>query len=129
MAEVIFNTLSRGNHYAESAGTMVTNGKDNSVDGKRIQYDTLISPIMKSLAEVNIELKEATANQLTPEMIEIADMVISMSEIEHEPDYLKKSGKYEHWDVADPKKLSLEETNIIRDDIVKRVNSLMDRIA
>lgn len=128
MAEVVFNTLSKGSHKVMSAGTSVSNGKDSSEDGKRIQYGTLSSPIMESLAEINIRLKEATANQLTQKMIEEADIIISMAELENEPDYLRQSNKYEHWDVADPKKLSLEETNIIRDDIVNRVNSLIARI-
>jgi protein-tyrosine-phosphatase len=127
MAEVIFNKLSDDTHEVSSAGTRVLEVDGRSLDGKEIIYKDLTSPIMESLDGINVLLETATRTQLTPEIVEAADLIVSMAEPNTAQDYLTSSPKFEYWEVVDPKCLSLEETNVIRDDIVRRIEELVAR--
>jgi protein-tyrosine-phosphatase len=121
MAEAIFNDVCSG-HEVKSAGTRVVNYEGENVDGQALK-DLLpgVENVFISLIERGIDVSKKARTQLTPEMIEWADRVVSMAEKERSPEYLLASPKIVFWNVADPKGLSLEEHRRIRDQIEDNV--------
>lgn len=77
-----------------------------------------------ALAEIGIELHEAFPKPLTDEIVNTADVVVSMGCDDTCHDYPGKS--YLEWDVPDPAGQPLETVRRIRDDLDDRVRRLFD---
>lgn len=75
-------------------------------------------------AEIGIELREAFPKPLTDEIVNTADVVVSMGCGDTCPVYPGKS--YLEWDVPDPAGQPLATVRQIRDDLDDRVRQLLD---
>jgi protein-tyrosine-phosphatase len=113
IAEAFFNYLAKGNLRAFSAGT---------------KPSTIVDPtIIEVMLEVGIDISEKRPKALTLEMIEKADLMITMgcgADIGCPARYVKT----EDWQLEDPTGRALEQVRAIRDDIKARVIRLIEEI-
>jgi len=105
VAQVCFNKLSR--HTAESAGIAV----DELIvklhlRGRKLKDVTSIS----RAAEYNLEcirnafgmdIADKERQQLTPAMVDAADLIVVIAAKAHWPAYLQEGGKVVFWDIPD----------------------------
>jgi protein-tyrosine-phosphatase len=118
MAEALTNKMAgeRGlDVRALSAGT---------VGGK-----TLNPMAVQALEEIGVSLTGHTPKLLTPDMVAIADRIVSMGcgvDAEACP---AKFVITEDWDLDDPAGKPIEEVRRIRDQIRQRVTKLLDEVA
>jgi protein-tyrosine-phosphatase len=78
------------------------------------------------MAEVGIDLANERPKALTDEMARAADVVVTMGCGDACPVYPGK--RYVDWDLADPAGKRLEEVRIVRDEIDRRVRSLLKEL-
>ena len=82
-----------------------------------------INPAVRAaMAEVGVDLSDAIPTMLETEMVQRADVVVTMGCGDACPIFPGK--RYEDWDLPDPAGLSLDEVRPIRDDIDRRVRAL-----
>ncbi|GGM89738.1 low molecular weight phosphatase family protein [Lentzea pudingi] len=84
------------------------------------------SAITEALAELNIPLTQAFPKPLTDEVVRAADVVVTMGCGDSCPVYLGK--RYLDWEVADPVGAPLNRVREVRDDIDRRVRSLLSEL-
>lgn len=125
MAEAIFNKTVKDGSNSDSAGTLVFNKDGESRNGVMLKNTKGAEEVIKSMAEIDIDINENKRTQLTEMMLNEYDKVVVMAEIENVPEYVKEIDKIIYWEVEDPKGMSLEETSKIRDQIAGLVHSLI----
>lgn len=76
-----------------------------------------------AMAEVGIDIAHAQPRRWTDDIVEAADVVVSMGCGDTCPYFPGK--RYENWDLADPAGLGVEAVRPIRDDIERRVRVLL----
>jgi protein-tyrosine-phosphatase len=101
VAEACFRKLSQ--HDCDSAGI----GVNEIIAQKKLPSKKLKdNPIQRSVEyierEFGIDVREKERQQLLPEMIDAADLVIVIAAKETWPGYLKEAGKVMFWDIPDP---------------------------
>lgn len=128
IAETIFNQRANSDHHAFSAGTWVKDKDGVSMHGKKLQEFEAAKEVVFSLHEIGIDVSENKRDQIDEKMVEEADLVVVMAEEHTIPEFLKNLPKVRYWEVEDPKGMSQEETNKIRDQISRRVDSLLEEI-
>ena len=99
---------------AESAGTLPV---------------SVVNPIVvKAMKEKGVDISKNRPKLLTQEMIENADLVITMGcsveSVCPAPLIAKMQKKLVEWKLEDPKNKPIEEVRMIRDDIERRVRAL-----
>ena len=109
IAAAYLDQLSQGRVHVRSAGSMPAGEVDPGVTA--------------ALAEVGLSTAEAFPKPLTDDVVQAADVVVTMGCGDSCPVYPGK--RYLDWDVADPADESLESIRAIRDDIAGRVKSLL----
>jgi len=67
--------------------------KDSPTAGRSVEY------IIKTFG---VDISDRERQQLTPEMVHSADLVILIVEKDRWPDYLQEGGKVVFWDIPDP---------------------------
>ena len=82
--------------------------------------------VVKAMAEVDIDLSNASPKMLVTEFVEAADVVITMGCGDACPIFPGK--RYLDWDLPDPAGKTLEEVRPIRDEIDRRVRALADEL-
>ncbi len=118
MAAAIFNALARQrglDWVAESAGTEPAD---------RVQPE-----VVAAMAEVGIDLSDARPRAITDEQVAAAARVIAMGcELEANscPAILLKN--LEDWGLPDPRGRPLAEVRLIREEIRRRVEALLDEL-
>jgi len=112
MAEALFNEIAWGRHRGISAG---------SQPGDRVNPNAV-----KVMAELGIDIGGAKPKRLTAEMVEEADIVITMGCGENVCPVVPK--EIVDWDLEDPSGKPLEEVREIRDKIRERVRRLIKTI-
>jgi protein-tyrosine-phosphatase len=99
---------------ASSAGTVPSN-KVNPV-------------VVEAMKERGFDLSENSPKMLTNEMIDKAQLVVTMGcsveAVCPRPMLAKMQKKLIDWDLQDPKGKSIEQVRVIRDDIESRVSKL-----
>ena len=113
MAEAFFNQLAAGKAQAFSAGT---------------EPASAIGPnTVKVMKEVGIDISKNHPKKVTLEMLEQADKVITMGcgVAQSCPATFMET---EDWNLEDPKGKSIEEVREIRDEINRRVTTLLKDI-
>jgi len=113
MAEAFFNRLAQGKARALSAGTAPADAIDPTV--------------VEAMREVGIDVSCNKSKVLTPEMVEQADVVVTMG-CGAEGVCPATFVKTEDWGLADPKGQPLPEVRTIRDEIRARVIELSKRM-
>ncbi|MGQ9525217.1 MAG: arsenate reductase ArsC [Armatimonadota bacterium] len=115
MAEAIFNHKARGTAQAVSAGT---------------QPAEEVNPAaVEALQEIGVATDGLRPKLLTREMVQNADRIITMGcgVAESCPAFLY--GSVEDWGLEDPAGQPLAKVREIRDEIVRRVDRLLEELA
>ena len=109
MSQALFADVAPRRHEARSAGTTPA---------------TQVHPeVVQAMAELGHDISDRRPQQLTRELGEWADVVVTMG-CGDACQYIP--GKhYLDWDLADPRGRSTEEVRVIRDDIRERVQGLV----
>jgi arsenate reductase (thioredoxin) len=79
-----------------------------------------------AMAEIGIDLSKEFPKPLTTEVVEAADVVVTMGCGDACPVFPGK--RYLDWELDDPSGRSLEEVRVIRDEIDRRVRVLLDSL-
>jgi arsenate reductase len=83
-----------------------------------------INPVaVEAMREDGIDLADAHPKQLTPETVQVADVVVTMGCGDECPYFPGK--RYEDWELDDPAGQSIEAVRPIRDEIRARVEALV----
>ena len=86
-----------------------------------------INPIaIEAMAEVGIDIANNVPKILTPEAVQASDAVVTMGCGDACPFYPGK--RYEEWVLDDPAGQGIESVRIIRDEIKKRVETLLTEL-
>ena len=112
MSEALFTQLSAGRHSATSAGTTPA--------------DHVHPGVVEAMNELNIDLSARKPQKLSDELAREADVVVTMGCGDECP-YIPGK-RYIDWDLPDPSGLPVDRVRDIRDDIAKRVKTLIDQL-
>ncbi len=112
ISEALFERAAGGVHEARSAGTSPA--------------DRLHENVITVMREEGIDLSDRKPQQLTTEVAEWADVVITMGCGDACPVIPGK--RYVDWDLPDPSGLPLAGVREIRDDIATRVGVLLESL-
>jgi arsenate reductase (thioredoxin) len=89
--------------------------------------DELNPAVVEAMAELGVDFADAAPKLLSADMVREADAVITMGCGDTCPIYPGK--RYEDWDLEDPAGKDLAAVRMIRDEIERRVSTLLDRLA
>ena len=84
---------------------------------------------VQALAEVGVDISDQQPRQLTPELQQAVDVVVTVGEADVEP---LPGPRYESWDIDEPSLRGIEGTErmrLVRDDIRRHVDELHQRLA
>lgn len=113
MSQAFFNRAADGAHEARSAG---------STPGDRVHPE-----VVEVMDEVGLGLRGETPKQLTAELAEWADVVVTMGCGDACP--VIPGRRYLDWDLPDPKGQAIEAVRQTRDEIARRVDELLSELA
>src|SRR5204862_1916099 len=85
--------------------------------------DEINPAALEAMQEIGVDMSEEFPKPLTDEVVEAADVVITMGCGDACPIYPGK--RYEDWELEDPAGKDLETVRRIRDEIAERVRSLL----
>jgi protein-tyrosine-phosphatase len=101
VAEACFKTLSQ--HDCDSAGIAVNERiAQMKFPSKKLKHCVIQHSLEYIRQEFGVDIGEKERQQLVPEMIDTAELVIVIAEKERWPGYLKEGGKVVFWDIPDP---------------------------
>ena len=127
VTRVLFVCVKNGGKSQMAAGLMAgTPGVQVSSAGTRAG-SSLNALSVESLAEVGVDIGGGTPTQLTPEMVEAADVVVTLGREAH-----VEGAHVENWDTDEPSERGIggiERMRLVRDDIAARVAGLAGRLA
>jgi arsenate reductase len=112
MSQALFERAAEGRHIALSAGT---------TPGERIHPE-----VVEVMRELNIDLADREPQLLTTELAQQADVVVTMGCGDACP-YIPGK-RYVDWDLPDPKGRPLDEVRATRDEIARRIDSLVQEL-
>lgn len=78
--------------------------------------------------ELGRDVGEKEKQQLIPEMITTADLVVVIAEKERWPSYLQESNKILFWDIQDPVGMTDESAEEVYRQVQRRVEQLVAEI-
>jgi arsenate reductase (thioredoxin) len=109
MSQALFERAAAERHAALSAGT---------TPAQHVHPE-----VVEVMAELGIDLADRTPRPLTRELAEQADLIVTMGCGDRCP-YIPGK-RYMDWNLPDPKGRPLDEVRAIRDDIARRIDSLL----
>jgi protein-tyrosine-phosphatase len=109
MSQALFERAAAGRHEAESAGT---------TPGDRVHPE-----VVEAMGEIGIDVSDRVPRELTRELAEWADVVVTMGCGDECP-YIP-GRRYLDWDLPDPKGRPPAEVRATRDEIARRVDALL----
>jgi arsenate reductase len=109
MSQALFERAAEGRHSALSAGT---------TPGERVHPE-----VVEVMRELGIDLADRVPQALTVALAEQADVVVTMGCGDACP-YIPGK-RYVDWDLPDPKGRPIEEVRATRDEIQRRVSTLV----
>lgn len=109
MSQALFERAAAGGHTALSAGTTPA--------------EYVHPEVIEVMQELGIDLSSRRPQILTHELAERADVVVTMGCGDACP-YIPGK-RYIDWNLPDPSGRTLDEVRAIRDDIARRVDSLL----
>jgi protein-tyrosine-phosphatase len=123
VAQAYFSKLSQ--HDSDSAGIAVNEliAKGNLASSKLKDMPTQRS-VEYIGREFEVDISERERQQLTPALIDSADLVIVIAERERWPGYLKEGGKVVFWDVPD----AVGQTDDFAYDVYRQVQWRVERL-
>jgi len=112
MAAAITNHLAQGRVHVRSAGSRPAH--------------ELNPDIVTVLTEAGILLEDAYPKPLTDDVVQAADVVVTMGCGDACPLYPGK--RYEDWQLADPAELDLDGVRGVRDEVIRHVKGLLSSL-
>jgi arsenate reductase (thioredoxin) len=112
MSETLFSRAAEGRHQARSAGTSPA--------------DRVHPEVMAVMAEIGIDLAAQRPRKLSLEDADWADVIVTMGCGDECPYVPGK--RYVDWDLPDPKGQAIEAVRATREEIVQRVEALVDEL-
>src|SRR5207248_1653005 len=109
MSLALFNRAARGTHEARSAGTAPA--------------ESVHPEVIAVMDELGIDLREQAPQLLTRELAEWADVVVTMGCGDACP-YMPRK-RYLDWELEDPKGQSINTVRATRDEIARRIDTLL----
>jgi arsenate reductase len=109
MSQALFERAAEGRHTALSAGT---------TPGEHVHPE-----VVEVMRELDIDLADREPQLLTTELAQQADVVVTMGCGDACP-YIPGK-RYVDWGLPDPKGRPLAEVRATRDDIARRIDSLL----
>ena len=109
MSQALFNAAAAGRHAGRSAG---------STPAGRIHPQ-----VLEVMDELGLDLRDETPKQLTRDMAQWADVVVTMGCGDACP--FIPGTTYVDWDLPDPKDQPIAAVRAVRDDIRRRVDALL----
>jgi arsenate reductase len=109
MSQALFERAAPGRHEAMSAGT---------TPGDRVHPE-----VVAAMRELDIDLSARTPRKLDNDLVEWADVVVTMGCGDECP-YIPGK-RYIDWDLPDPAGRPIEEVRATRDEIAGRVDGLL----
>jgi arsenate reductase (thioredoxin) len=109
ISKALFDLAANGRHESQSAGTE---------PGERVHPE-----VVDAMNEVGIDLSGRKPHELTNEMAQWADVVVTMGCGDACPYVPGK--RYLDWNLRDPKGRPVQEVRALRDDIDQRVAELV----
>ncbi|MBE9502596.1 MAG: hypothetical protein IME96_00290 [Proteobacteria bacterium] len=112
---------------AEGFARFYSNGRVEVKSAGTSALGRVVTPTKEVMMEIGIDISNQTSDQLTKEMIEWADIVVSMS-------YRKTdvicprtfNGRKIDWAVVDPIGMEIGTYRRVRDELERRVKELLD---
>ena len=105
--------------YAQGRVRVLSGGSDPA--------ERLNPAVVEAMAEIGLDVSEAIPKTVTTEMVQAADVVVTMGCGDACPIYPGK--RYEDWDLEDPAGKDLETVRGVRDEIDQRVQLLLVQLA
>lgn len=109
MSRALFERAAEGRHAAEAAGTQPA--------------ETLHPAVVEAMAEIGVDISDRRPRQLTREMAEKADVVVTMGCGDECP-YIPGK-RFVDWELEDPKEMPIAGVRELRDEIDRRVVALV----
>ena len=116
MAEVIYNSLYPDS--AKSAGTIVHS------ENQKVKDRPGAKSAIEAMHEIGLDISNNVSTQLNEEMLDDYDKVVVMAEPETIPDFLRKSKKFEYWQVDVAKDVDLKKARDIREKIASLISEM-----
>jgi arsenate reductase (thioredoxin) len=110
MSEALFRRAAEGRHEARSAGTTPA--------------EQVHPEVLEAMSELGIDLADRKPRKLSREDAEWADVVVTMGCGDECP-YIPGK-RYLDWDLEDPKGQALEAVRETREEIERRVRTLVE---
>jgi arsenate reductase len=114
MSRALFDRAAAGRHHALSAGSVAD------------PAGHVHPAVVEVMREVGIDLTDVQPVRLTPELAEPADVVVTMGCGDTCP-YIPGK-RYIDWDLPDPKDRPLAAVRATRDEIARRVATLLTEL-
>jgi arsenate reductase (thioredoxin) len=112
MSQALFERATDGRHRALSAGTTPA--------------EHLHPEVIEAMRELGIDLSDRRPQLLTHQLAEQADLIVTMGCGDQCP-YIPGK-RYLDWNLPDPKDRPISEVRATRDEITRRVNSLIEEL-
>ena len=112
MAAALTSALSGGKVHVRSAGSAPAH--------------ELNPAVVQAMREIGLDLTEAFPKPLTDDVVQAADVVITMGCGDACPVYPGK--RYRDWELADPAELPIEQVRLVRDQIRAHVETMLDTL-
>lgn len=112
MAAVLTAQLSSGRVHVRSAGSTPAQQLDPTV--------------VRAMSELGLDMRQEFPKPLTDDVVQAADVVITMGCGDACPIYPGK--RYQDWELADPAGLPVEDVRIIRDQIEDHVRTMLESL-
>jgi protein-tyrosine-phosphatase len=127
VARAYFETLSK--HDCESAGIAVNERlAAMKLASRKLKDNPNKSSVRHIRRELGRDIGEKEKQQLIPEMINTADLVVVIAEKERWPSYLQECNKILFWDIEDPVAMTDESADEIYREVRRRVEQLVAEI-
>ena len=129
MTTVLFVCIHNAGRSQMAAGYLsaLTNGGVRVRSGGSEPGDQINPVAVEVMAEEGIDISQGVPQLMTTEQVRESDVVITMGCGDVCPIFPGK--RYEDWELDDPAGRSLDEVRVIRDDIKRRVESLIAELA
>jgi len=123
VAQAYFDKLSQ--HDSDSAGIAVDELLVRGNLARRKLKDISTQRSVEYIRrEFGVDISERERQQLIPEMIDRADLVIVIAEKERWPGYLKEGGKVVFWDIPD----AVGQTDAFAYDVYRQVQRRVEQL-
>lgn len=124
MAEAFYNHLTNSTD-ASSAGTHVDGVDDTLAEfNERPGVKSFTVDVMR---DAGFNLEDKKQKQLTKDMLDKYDLVISMAAKQFTPAWLSSAPNYVYWKIPDPKGRSYVITKHAKDTVEQKVRELVER--